>query len=107
MKGLLEAVAAKAKERRARIAMIGQGDGLMEAAAAELERTGFGPVTIIGPDQIPPGDKRIPTVAAVLRECWPERVRDGIHALDLAAHPLLFAAGLTALQPAPSDRGPS
>jgi phosphotransacetylase len=97
MKPTLDSLVPRAKERSPRIGLIDQGDGSMEAAAAALEAKGLGPVSLIGPDPISPGDdKRVGAVAAVLRECWPERVRDGIHALDLAAHPLLFAAGLTA-----------
>ena len=66
------------------------------AARAGLEAKGIGPITSIGDGGIDPlTDPRLGAVARVLRECWPERVRDGIHALDLAANPLLFAAGLT------------
>lgn len=88
---------ARARGRQARIALIGQGDGSVEAAGERLVADGIGSVTIIGEGGIDPGtDSRLGGVAETLRQCWPERVRDGIHALDLAAHPLLFAAGLTA-----------
>ena len=93
----LEPVFAKARLRSARIGLIGQGDGSVEAAAAEVVRQGRGTVTIFGPGGVEPTtDPRLSRVAQALRDRWPERVRDGIHALDLAAHPLLFAAGLTA-----------
>lgn len=87
----------RARRRRPRMAFVGQGDGLMEGAAESIARQGLGEVTIIGPGGVDPSaDARLGRVANVLRERWPERVRDGIHALDLAANPLLFAAGLTA-----------
>lgn len=93
----LNTVLAEARRRQARIGLIGQGDGSMEAAGAEVTRQGLGSVTLLGPGGIEPTrDPRLPLAAQALRERWPERVRDGIHALDLAAHPLLFAAGLTA-----------
>lgn len=91
------AVLERTRGRQPRLALIGQGDGLMESAAAQIVERGLGKVMIIGLGGIDPsGDKRLGQVAEVLRERWPERVRDGIHALDLAANPLLFAAGLTA-----------
>lgn len=93
----LETVIQQARRRSARIGLIGQGDGSVEAAADEVTRLGIGTPAIFGPGGIEPSrDPRLPKVAQALRERWPERVRDGIHALDLAAHPLLFAAGLTA-----------
>jgi phosphotransacetylase len=52
---------------------------------------------LIGAGGIDPSkDARLSIVASVLRDRWSERVRDGIHALDLAADPLLFGAGLVA-----------
>ncbi len=93
----MQAVFERAKGRRPRVAFIGQGDGLIESAAAQLTTEGLGQPTIIGLGGVDPvRDQRLGQVAQVLRERWPERVRDGIHALDLAANPLLFAAGLTA-----------
>lgn len=93
----LDAVMEQARRRSARIGLIGQGDGSIEAAGADVVKRGLGSVTVFGPGGIEPTtDPRLPKAAQALRERWPERVRDGIHALDLAAHPLLFAAGLTA-----------
>jgi phosphotransacetylase len=67
----------------------------LAAAAGELETTGQ--VALIGENGISPADDpRLSAVAAVLRDRWPERVRDGIHALDLAGDPLRFATGLIA-----------
>ncbi|MGE0440720.1 MAG: hypothetical protein AB7L66_03225 [Gemmatimonadales bacterium] len=93
----MDTAIARARARAARVALIGQGDGTMTAVAARLAELGLSGTTIVGPDGLTPGDDpRLAAVAGTLRECWPERVRDGIHALDLAANPLLFAAGLTA-----------
>lgn len=90
-------VTARAVSRGGRIVMVSQGDGSIEAAAADLQQRGLSAVSVVGPGGIDPArDPRLGAVASVLRDCWPERVRDGIHALDLAANPLLFAAGLTA-----------
>lgn len=91
------AVLERARKRNPKIGLIGQGDGTVEAAAESIGSQGLGAVTIIGPGGVDPNtDKRLGRVAGLLRERWPERVKDGIHALDLAAHPLLFAGGLTA-----------
>ena len=93
----LTAVFERTRGRKPRVAFIGQGEGLMESAAERLGADGLGTPTIIGLGGVDPSqDQRLGEVAQVLRERWPERVRDGIHALDLAANPLLFAAGLTA-----------
>lgn len=60
-----------------------------------LDALGLGTVTLVGDGGVTPAtDPRLSAVAARLRARWPERVRDDIHALDLAAEPLLFAAGL-------------
>ncbi len=92
-----EQVRARLKGRGVRLVMVGQGDGTLEAAAAALAAEGSAVVTIVGEGHVDPtGDPRFGRVAAILRDRWPERVRDGIHALDLAANPLLFAIGLTA-----------
>lgn len=90
-------VQSRARGRGIRIVMIGQGDGSLESAAALLAADGTAVVTIVGDGGIiPDSDPRLGRVAAALRDRWPERVRDGIHALDLATNPLLFAIGLTA-----------
>jgi len=43
------------------------------------------------------GHPRIHAVGELLRSRRPDRVHDGVHALDLACDPLRFAAGLVAL----------
>ena len=70
----------------------------MEGAAEQLKSRGLGHAALIGPGGIAPeSDPRLGSVSQILRARWPERVRDGIHALDLAVNPLLFATGLVAL----------
>ncbi len=87
----------RARARPSRIVLVSGGEGTMPETALRLTREGFGQVTVIGEGGvIPSEDKRLGAIASVLRERWSERVRDGIHALDLAADPLLFTAGLVA-----------
>ena len=65
-------------------------DAGLGAAAASL---GLGALEILGPEATRARDPRHGAVAELLRSRKPERVRDGIHALDLAADPVRFAAG--------------
>jgi phosphate acetyltransferase len=67
-------------------------------AAATLHAEGIAEPIVLGHGRVEPArDPRLPAVAGLLRERKPERVRDGIHALDLASDPVRFAAGLVAL----------
>ena len=77
---------------RSRI-LVAAGDAGLGAAAETL---GLGSVEIIGPEETRAGDPRHAAVADLLRSRKPGRVRDGIHALDLAADPVRFAVGLVA-----------
>jgi phosphate acetyltransferase len=52
---------------------------------------------VLGENGRPVDDPLVPQIAELLRARKPERVRDGVHALDLAADPLNFAAALVAL----------
>ena len=91
----LEPVVARARARRARYAIVFRNEPVLTEAARLLSATGE--VTLIGEVAVRPADDpRLSAVAGVLRDRWPERVRDGIHALDLAGDPLLFATGLVA-----------
>lgn len=90
-----EQVAARARARPPRIALVANGEPEAGPAAALMAREVGAAVTVIGEGGASPAqDGRLNQVAALLRDRWPERVRDGIHALDLAAEPLLFGAGL-------------
>lgn len=91
----LQRLLARPRNGQPRLVLVGAPDFDLDSLRGLLERTGFGPPTVVGPGGIVPADDpRLQTVAVRLRERWPERVRDGIHALDLASDPLLFAAGL-------------
>lgn len=91
----LGAVLERARAGRPGLVLVSDGDPDPGPVAERLAREGLGPTVVLGPGGLRPADDpRLPTVAVRLRERWPERVRDGIHALDLAAEPLLFAAGL-------------
>lgn len=83
----------RARGSRSRI-VLAAGDAGLGAAAASL---GLGALEILGPEATRARDPRHGAVAELLRSRKPERVRDGIHALDLAADPVRFAAGLVAL----------
>jgi phosphate acetyltransferase len=55
------------------------------------------PILLGGPGLDPAKDPRLGKVATFLRERRPERIRDGVHALDVAAEPVHFGAALVAL----------
>jgi phosphate acetyltransferase len=53
---------------------------------------------VLGGDGIDPAkDPRLGRIAKFLRERRPDRIRDGVHALDVAADPINFGAALVAL----------
>lgn len=88
----------RAAARRARLVLCEGGDERVREAAERLAADGIAEVLLLGgPGRAPGDDPRLPAVADHLRARRPERVRDGIHALDLAADPLRFGAGLVAL----------
>lgn len=84
--------------RNPRRLVLPEGNDPRVAAAAErLRRERIADVIAIGPELDPADDPRLGAVAEHLRVRRPDRVRDGVHALDLAADPLLFGASLVAL----------
>ena len=89
----LSPILERARGSRSRIVIVPGDTGLGEAA----ESLGLGALEIIGPEEARTRDPRHGAVAELLRSRKPERVRDGIHALDLAADPVRFAAGLVGL----------
>jgi phosphotransacetylase len=89
----LSPILERARASRSRI-VVAPGDSGLGAAAQSL---GLGSLEIIGPGETGARDPRHAAVAELLRSRRPQRVRDGIHALDLAADPVRFAVGLVAL----------
>lgn len=92
------ALRARAAGTRARIVFPEGGEPRIREAAAMLAQLDIAEPILLAPDQ---GTlARHPSLAAVgdlLRLRRPERVRDGVHALDLASDPVRLAAGMVAL----------
>jgi phosphate acetyltransferase len=74
------------------------GDGRIQEAARQLERLGIArPLLLDGPADLAGHDETLIAISDRLRAARPDAVRDGLHALQLAADPLRHAAGLLAL----------
>jgi phosphate acetyltransferase len=88
----------RAARRRARVVLCEGGDPRVVQAAERLRSRGvMDPIVLGGAGLDPAKDKRLARIAEYLRERRPDRVKDGVHALDLAAEPLHFGATLVAL----------
>ncbi len=88
----------RAADRRARIVLCEGGDARVRAAADQLRSRGIAEPVLLGGDGIAPGkDPRLSRIASYLRERRPDRIHDGVHALDVAAEPVNFGAALVAL----------
>ena len=88
----------RAAARRATIVLPEGGDARIQQAAERLRTEGIAMPLVVGRGGLDPAtDPRRQAVADLLRMRRPDKVRDGIHALDLAADPLRFGAGLVAL----------
>lgn len=88
----------RAGARPRRVVLAEGDDPRVQEAARTLRREGILEPLVVGLGGITPqSDPRLPAVAELLRSRKPDRVRDAIHALDLAADPVRFAAGLVAL----------
>jgi phosphate acetyltransferase len=88
----------RAARRGARVVLCEGTDPRVQEAAERLRaRKVVEPVIIGGPGLDPAKDGRLGRIAQFLRERRPDRVRDGVHALDLAADPVHFGAALVAL----------
>jgi phosphate acetyltransferase len=73
-----------------------EGDDLrVQAAAAQVARLGIAEPLLLQGSLA--GDPRLVAIGDLLRQRRPQSVRDGLHALDLAADPLRFAAALVAM----------
>lgn len=88
----------RAARRGARIVLCEGADERVRAAV-ELIRAKkvVGPIVLGGDGIDPAKDHRLGRIAKLLRERRPDRVRDGVHALDIAADPVNFGAALVAL----------
>ena len=88
----------RAAGRRVRVAFAEAADARVVLAVEKLEALGIVEPIMVGPGGVDPAeDARRHPVAEHLRARRPDRVRDGVEALDLASDPLNFAAGLVAL----------
>jgi phosphate acetyltransferase len=88
----------RAAARRARVVLCEGSDPRVQEAAERLrsERV-VEPIVLGGPGLDPTKDRRLGRIAQFLRERRPDRIRDGVHALDIAADPIHFGAALVAL----------
>ncbi|MEP7176201.1 MAG: phosphate acyltransferase, partial [Gemmatimonadales bacterium] len=88
----------RAAARRKRIVLCEGDDARVQAAAERLGREGIAePIVLGGSGVRPVDDPRLPRIAQFLRDRRPDRVVDGVHALDIAAVPVNFGAALVAL----------
>ena len=94
-------IRARARGRKVRLVFPDGEDPRIRAAAEQLRDEGIAEPMLIGPGGLDPAAHELRgAIAERIRERRPEAVRDGVHALDLAADPLRFAAGLVALDAA-------
>jgi phosphate acetyltransferase len=88
----------RAAGRRARIVLCEGEDPRVRAAAERLKQEGIAEPIVLGEGGIvPSNDPRLGRIAKHLRERRPDDIRDGVHALDVAADPANFGASLVAL----------
>jgi phosphate acetyltransferase len=88
----------RAARRKARIVLCEGDDPRVQAAAQRLGAERVAEPIVLGRGGIDPArDPRLGRIATLLRERRPERIRDGVHALDVAAEPVNFGAALVAL----------
>jgi phosphate acetyltransferase len=88
----------RAAARRARIVLCEGEDPRVRTAAARLEQEKIAePIVLGGGGLNPADDPRLGRIAEYLRERRPDEIRDGVHALDVAADPANFGAALVAL----------
>jgi phosphate acetyltransferase len=88
----------RAAARRKRIVLCEGEDPRVQAAAERLRAEGIADPVLLGGGGIrPSADPRLTRIAQFLRDRRPDRVVDGVHALDLASLPVNFGATLVAL----------
>jgi phosphate acetyltransferase len=88
----------RAAARRKRIVLCEGDDPRVRTAAGRLRAEGIAEPIVLGGNGIETvNDPRLPRIAQFLRDRRPDRVVDGVHALDIAAVPVNFGAALVAL----------
>ena len=88
----------RAARRNARVVLCEGEDSRVQTAVERLRAEKVVQPIVLGGDGLDPAkDKRLGRIANFLRERRPDRIRDGVHALDLAADPVNFGAALVAL----------
>jgi phosphate acetyltransferase len=88
----------RAARRRARVVLCEGEDTRVQTALEQLQaQKVVEPIVLGGNGLNPANDKRLGRIAQYLRERRPDRIRDGVHALDVAADPVNFGAALVAL----------
>jgi phosphate acetyltransferase len=88
----------RAGKRRARVVLCEGEDPRVRAAAARLAKEHIAEPIVLGAGGLSPAnDPRLGRIAEYLRERRPDEIRDGVHALDVAADPANFGAALVAL----------
>lgn len=94
----LDQLLQRAGASNARLLLAGGDTNRFPRVQERLHQAGHTHSQVVGASAPSPGGHpRLGDVATNLRQQKPERVHDGIHALDLAADPIRFAAGLAAL----------
>jgi phosphate acetyltransferase len=88
----------RAARRRSRVVLCEGEDPRVQTALEQLHaKKVVEPILLGGNGLNPANDKRLGRIAQYLRERRPDRIRDGVHALDVAADPVNFGAALVAL----------
>ncbi|HET6837076.1 MAG TPA: phosphotransacetylase [Gemmatimonadales bacterium] len=88
----------RAARRNARVVLCEGTDSRVQTAVERLRADKVVQPIVLGGDGLDPAkDKRLGRIAQFLRERRPDRIRDGVHALDVAADPVNFGAALVAL----------
>jgi phosphate acetyltransferase len=88
----------RAAGRRARVVLCEGEDPRVRTAAERLKKEGIAEPIVLGNGGLAPAnDPRLSRIARYLRDRRPDEIRDGVHALDVAADPANFGAALVAL----------